>query len=99
MVRGGCLFLRYNVHMDTVYIETSIVSHASAWTSSNIQVAAVQHQAREWWAFERPKFNVVTSQLTINEALVIQLLPPIGSKCSTAYHWYHLALMSTHWRI
>ena len=54
--------------MDTVYIETSIVSHATAWPSSDIQTAAVQHQAREWWAIERPKFNLVTSQLTITEA-------------------------------
>ena len=54
--------------MDTVYIETSIVSHASSRPSSNIQIAALQHQAREWWAVERPKFNLVTSQLTIIEA-------------------------------
>jgi hypothetical protein len=54
--------------MDTVYIETSIVSHASARPSSNIQIAALQHQAREWWSGERPKFNLVTSQLTIIEA-------------------------------
>jgi len=33
--------------MDTVYIETSIVSHATAWPSSNIQTAAVQRQARD----------------------------------------------------
>ncbi len=54
--------------MDTVYIETSIISHATAWPSSSIQTAAVQHQAREWWAVERPKFDLVTSQLTITEA-------------------------------
>lgn len=54
--------------MDTVYIETSIVSHATAYPSSDIQIAALQHQAREWWSVERPKFNLVTSQLTINEA-------------------------------
>lgn len=54
--------------MDTVYIETSIVSHATAWPSSDIQTAAVQHAARQWWAVERPKFNLVTSQLTITEA-------------------------------
>lgn len=54
--------------MDTVYIETSIVSHASARPSSNIQIAAMQHQARDWWAVERPKFDLVTSQLTILEA-------------------------------
>lgn len=54
--------------MDTIYIETSIVSHASARPSSNIQIAALQHQAREWWSVERPKFNLVTSQLTILES-------------------------------
>ena len=54
--------------MDTVYIETSIVSHASAWPSSDIQIAALQHQAREWWSTERLKFELVTSQLVIDEA-------------------------------
>jgi len=54
--------------MDTVYIETSIVSHATAWPSRDIQIAAMQQQARDWWALERPKFDLVTSQLTINEA-------------------------------
>lgn len=54
--------------MDTVYIETSIVSYASAWPSRDIQTAALQQQARDWWDIERPKFDLVTSQLAINEA-------------------------------
>jgi len=54
--------------MDTVYIETSIVSHATAWPSSDIQIAAIQQQARDWWSIERPKFELVTSQLVIDEA-------------------------------
>lgn len=54
--------------MDTVYIETSIVSHATAWPSSDIQIAALQHQARNWWSLERPNFELVTSQLVIDEA-------------------------------
>ena len=54
--------------MDTVYIETSIVSHATAWPSSDIQIAAIQHQARNWWSTERPNFELVTSQLVIDEA-------------------------------
>jgi len=54
--------------MDTVYIETSIVSHATAWPSSDIQIAALQHQARNWWANQRHKFELVTSQLVIDEA-------------------------------
>lgn len=56
--------------MDTVYIETSIVSHATAWPSSDIQIAALQHQARTWWATERLNFELVTSQLVIDEASV-----------------------------
>ena len=54
--------------MDTVYIETSIVSFACARPSRDIQTAALQQQARDWWAFERPKFSLVTSQVTLNEA-------------------------------
>lgn len=54
--------------MDTVYIETSIISHASARPSSDLQIAAIQHQARTWWSTERPNFELVTSQLVIDEA-------------------------------
>ena len=54
--------------MATVYIETSIVSHATARPSSDPNVAALQTQARDWWRLERPKFDLVTSQLVINEA-------------------------------
>lgn len=54
--------------MDIVYIETSIVSHATAWPSSDIQIAALQHQARNWWSIERANFELVTSQLVVDEA-------------------------------
>lgn len=54
--------------MDIVYIETSVVSHATAWPISDIQIASIQHQARTWWTVERPKFELVTSQLVIDEA-------------------------------
>ena len=54
--------------MDRVYIETSIVSHASARPSLDMQVAVVQYQAREWWSTERRRFELVTSQLVIEEA-------------------------------
>ena len=54
--------------MDVVYIETSIVSHATARPSSDIQIAALQQQARNWWSTERPNFELVTSQLVIDEA-------------------------------
>jgi len=54
--------------MDTVYIETSIVSLATAWPSRDITIAGLQQQARDWWATERHKFGLVTSQLTLDEA-------------------------------
>ncbi|MEO8498799.1 MAG: type II toxin-antitoxin system VapC family toxin [Planctomycetota bacterium] len=54
--------------MDKVYIETSIVSHATAWPSRDITIAGLQQQARDWWATERHKFALVTSQLTLDEA-------------------------------
>jgi hypothetical protein len=54
--------------MDTVCIETSIVSHAIAWPSSDIEIAALQHQARNWWSIERLNFELVPSQLVIDEA-------------------------------
>jgi hypothetical protein len=54
--------------MDTVYIEISIVSHANAWLSSDSQIALLQQQARSWWSMERLKFELVTSQLVLDEA-------------------------------
>ena len=54
--------------MATVYIETSVVSHAAAHPSADPNTAALQSQARDWWQFERPQFELFTSQLVINEA-------------------------------
>jgi hypothetical protein len=42
-----------------------LVSHATAWSSREIQTAALQQQARDWWSIERPKFDLVASQLTL----------------------------------
>lgn len=55
--------------MDAVYIETSIVSHATAWPSKNPAIAALQDQAQQWLEFDAPKFRQVTSQFVIDEAL------------------------------
>jgi hypothetical protein len=54
--------------MDKMYIETSIVSHATAWPSRDVTIAGLQQQARDWWQHERQKFELVTSQLTLDEA-------------------------------
>lgn len=53
--------------MDKLYVETSIISHVTARLSSDLQVAAIQQQARDWWLGERSKFDLVTSQLVIAE--------------------------------
>jgi len=53
--------------MDTVYIETSIVSHASAWPSKNPETAVLQVQAKRWLAEEASKYELVTSQFVIDE--------------------------------
>ncbi len=53
---------------DIVYIETSIISLIAARPSRDIQTAALQQQAQDWWEQERPKFDLVTSQLVITEA-------------------------------
>ena len=54
--------------MDTVYIETSIVSHATAWPSSDLAIALLQNQAKRWLAEEAPNYALVTSQFVIDEA-------------------------------
>ncbi len=54
--------------MDTVYIETSIVSHATAWPSETPMTAVLQQQARQWWDQERGNYRLVTSQFVLDEA-------------------------------
>ncbi|MCA9187211.1 MAG: type II toxin-antitoxin system VapC family toxin [Pirellulaceae bacterium] len=54
--------------MDTVYIETSIVSHATAWPSKDPVIAVLQQQAMQWWNDERKNYRLVTSQFVIDEA-------------------------------
>jgi len=54
--------------MDAVYLETSIVSHATARPSSDPATAVLQDQAKRWMNEQRPNFNVVTSRLVLDEA-------------------------------
>ena len=54
--------------MDIVYIETSIISHATARASSDPATAVLQDQAKRWMAEQRPLYEAVTSQLVIDEA-------------------------------
>lgn len=54
--------------MDTVYIETSVVSHATAWPSNDPVTAVLQMQAKRWMDEQRSNFDVVTSRLVLDEA-------------------------------
>ena len=54
--------------MDTVYVETSIVSHATARTSNDPSTAVLQEQAKRWMDEQSRLYDLVTSQLVIDEA-------------------------------
>lgn len=54
--------------MDSIYVETSIVSHACARSSGNPHVAYMQEMSRNWWLLERERFDLYTSQIVIDEA-------------------------------
>jgi len=56
--------------MDSVYIETSIVSHATARPSRDPATAVLQDQAKRWMDEQHPLYDIVTSQLVIDEASV-----------------------------
>jgi len=52
----------------SVYVETSIISHAAARPAKDPIVHALQIQARRWWDEERRQFDLFTSQAVIDEA-------------------------------
>ena len=54
--------------MDTVYLETSVVSHATAWPSADPSTAVLQMQAKRWWDEQRSTYRLVTSQFVLDEA-------------------------------
>lgn len=54
--------------MDTVYIETSVVSYLRQKPSSQVVAAARQILTLQWWNKERLNYELVTSQYVIDEA-------------------------------
>ena len=52
----------------TVYIETSIVSYLTARPTNSLLAAAWQKTTADWWDTHRPRFDVYTSGLTVEEA-------------------------------
>jgi len=54
--------------MATVYIETTIIGYLTARSCDAVIFLARQELTRQWWNQERGKFELVTSQLVIDEA-------------------------------
>ncbi len=54
--------------MATVYIETSIIGYMTARSSDAVIFLARQQLTRQWWAAQRSKYDLFTSQLVIDEA-------------------------------
>ena len=54
--------------MDTLYIETSIVSYLRHRPSAQVVMAARQLLTHQWWNNERSKYELVVSQYVIDEA-------------------------------
>ncbi len=53
--------------MATVYIETSIIGYMTARSSDAVIFQARQQLTQQWWAGQRHKYELVTSQLVIDE--------------------------------
>jgi predicted nucleic acid-binding protein len=54
--------------MDTVYIETSVVSYLRQRPSSQVVMAAHQLLTHRWWDTERTNYELVVSQYVLDEA-------------------------------
>lgn len=54
--------------MDTVYVETSIISYLRQKPSTQVVLAARQLLTHQWWNDERSHYQLVASQFVIDEA-------------------------------
>jgi hypothetical protein len=54
--------------MDTLYIETSIVSYLRRKPSPHVVTAARQLLTHQWWNDERANYELIVSQYVIDEA-------------------------------
>jgi len=50
------------------YIETTVVSYLTGWPSRDVVIAGYQQSTREWWQDAADRFELVASELVINEA-------------------------------
>ena len=51
-----------------VYVETSVISYLTSRPSRDVVTAGHQQITRDWWQTQRETFDVVASQLVVQEA-------------------------------
>jgi hypothetical protein len=51
-----------------VNVETTVVSYLTAWPSRDLVVAGHQQVTRDWWRNAADRFELVASELVMNEA-------------------------------
>lgn len=56
--------------MKSVYIEMSVVSYLASRPSRDLHATAWQQITCQWWAAERAKYELFTSELVVGEASV-----------------------------
>ena len=54
--------------MDTVYIETSVISYLRQKPANEVVAAAHQLLTHQWWDTERANYELVVSQYVVDEA-------------------------------
>jgi predicted nucleic acid-binding protein len=55
--------------MDTIYLETTVVGNIAGRIHPNPAVASRQHKTWHWWATAKNDYQIVISQLVIDECL------------------------------
>lgn len=51
-----------------VYLETTVLSYLTAWPSRDVVIAGHQQVTRDWWAACPERFELVASELVVQEA-------------------------------
>jgi hypothetical protein len=54
--------------METVYLETTLISYLVSRPSRDLIVAAHQQATKDWWFERRPNFECYVSQVVLDEA-------------------------------
>jgi hypothetical protein len=54
--------------MESIYLETTIISYLVSRPSRDLVVAAHQQITHEWWSRRRPQFECYVSQVVMDEA-------------------------------